>query len=97
MKIKMRKLQDEECSSKHVICDQCGIVFTTQQDKEEHMKLEHKEGKGPTGVMSSDLFISPNCIFYTVGIHFTAIWTGLTYVSKGTRFQIMFFVYPNCC
>jgi hypothetical protein len=31
-------------------CEQCGVTFTTQQDKEEHMKLEHKEGKGPTGV-----------------------------------------------
>ena len=31
-------------------CDECGITFTTLQDKEEHMKLEHKEGKGPTGV-----------------------------------------------
>jgi hypothetical protein len=30
--------------------DECGITFTTLQDKEEHMKLEHKEGKGPTGV-----------------------------------------------
>jgi hypothetical protein len=39
-----------EKSSKGAMCDQCGIIFTTQQDKEEHMKLEHKEGKGPTGV-----------------------------------------------
>jgi hypothetical protein len=31
-------------------CEHCGITFTTQQDKEEHMKLEHKEGKGPAGV-----------------------------------------------
>jgi Zinc finger, C2H2 type len=31
-------------------CDQCGISFTTQQDKEEHMKLEHNEGREPTGV-----------------------------------------------
>jgi len=39
-----------ETSSTGIKCDQCGITFTTQQDKEEHMKLEHKEGKGPTGV-----------------------------------------------
>jgi hypothetical protein len=31
-------------------CDQCGISFTTQQEKEEHMKLEHNEGREPTGV-----------------------------------------------
>jgi hypothetical protein len=39
-----------EKDSKEVMCDQCGIIFTTQQDKEELMKLEHKEGKGSTGV-----------------------------------------------
>jgi hypothetical protein len=37
-------------SSKELVCNQCGITFTTKQDKEEHMKLEHKEGKRPTGV-----------------------------------------------
>ncbi len=37
--------------SKGVIkCEQCGITFTNLQDNEEHMKLEHKEGKRPTGV-----------------------------------------------
>lgn len=30
--------------------EECGITFTTVQDKEEHMKLEHEESKGPTGV-----------------------------------------------
>jgi hypothetical protein len=39
-----------ETNSTGIRCDQCGITFTTQQDKEEHMKLEHEEGKGPTGV-----------------------------------------------
>jgi hypothetical protein len=34
-----------EEGSKGIVCNQCGITFTTQQDKEEHMKLEHKEGK----------------------------------------------------
>jgi hypothetical protein len=43
-------LMSKKKSSKEIICDQCGITFTTQQDKEEHVKLEHKEGKGPTGV-----------------------------------------------
>jgi hypothetical protein len=31
-------------------CNECGITFTTVQDKEEHMKLEHKESKDPAGV-----------------------------------------------
>jgi hypothetical protein len=31
-------------------CEQCGITFTTLQDKEEHMKLEHKQGQRPSGV-----------------------------------------------
>jgi hypothetical protein len=31
-------------------CKQCGMTFTNLQDKEEHMKLEYKEGKRPTGV-----------------------------------------------
>lgn len=31
-------------------CNECGITFTTVQDKEEHMKLEHRESKGPAGV-----------------------------------------------
>ena len=43
-------LMSKKESSKEIICDQRGITFTTQQDKEEHVKLEHKEGKGPTGV-----------------------------------------------
>lgn len=37
-------------SSSNIKCDQCGITFTTEQDKEEHMKLEHKEHQRPTGV-----------------------------------------------
>jgi uncharacterized C2H2 Zn-finger protein len=31
-------------------CEKCGMTFTTVQDKEEHVKLEHKEKKRPTGV-----------------------------------------------
>jgi hypothetical protein len=30
----------------YLVWGQCGITFTTQQDKE-HMKLEHKEGQEP--------------------------------------------------
>ena len=37
-------------SSSNIKCDQFGITFTTEQDKEEHMKLEHKEHQRPTGV-----------------------------------------------
>jgi hypothetical protein len=33
-----------------VRCELCGMTFTTQQEKEEHMKLEHKEHRGPSGV-----------------------------------------------
>jgi hypothetical protein len=32
-----------EKGSTGITCDECGITFTTQQDKDE-------EGKGPTGV-----------------------------------------------
>jgi hypothetical protein len=31
-------------------CELCGIIFTTEQDKEQHKKLEHKERQRPTGV-----------------------------------------------
>jgi hypothetical protein len=31
-------------------CEVCGIVFITEQDKEQHKKLEHKEHQRPTGV-----------------------------------------------
>ena len=31
-------------------CEICGMTFTTQQDKEEHKKLEHKEHREPSGV-----------------------------------------------
>jgi hypothetical protein len=32
-----------ELSSTGIECDPCGITFTTQQDKEGHLKLEHNE------------------------------------------------------
>ena len=37
-------------SSGTIKCDVCGITFTTEQDKEQHKKLEHKEHQKPTGV-----------------------------------------------
>jgi hypothetical protein len=37
-------------SSNELRCEECGVTFTTIQDKEEHMKLEHEESRRPTGV-----------------------------------------------
>ena len=37
-------------TAKEVKCEICGTKFSTQQDKEEHKKLEHKEHRGPSGV-----------------------------------------------
>ena len=37
-------------TTKDVRCEVCGMTFTTQQDKEEHKKLEHKEHREPSGV-----------------------------------------------
>jgi hypothetical protein len=37
-------------SPSSIKCDVCGIIFTTEQDKEQHKKLEHKEHQRPTGV-----------------------------------------------
>jgi hypothetical protein len=37
-------------SSRSIKCEVCGIIFTTEQDKEQHKKLEHKEHQRPSGV-----------------------------------------------
>jgi hypothetical protein len=37
-------------SSTGIKCEVCGIIFTTEQDKEQHKKLEHKEHQRPSGV-----------------------------------------------
>ena len=37
-------------NEKGIKCDKFGVTFTTQQDMEEHMKLEHEKGQQPTGV-----------------------------------------------
>jgi hypothetical protein len=37
-------------SNSDLRCDECGVTFTTAQDKEQHIKLEHEENKGPAGV-----------------------------------------------
>ena len=31
-------------------CDFCNMVFTTPQEKEQHIKLEHKKEQEPAGV-----------------------------------------------
>ena len=31
-------------------CHICGIMFATQQEKQQHMKLEHQKKEEPTGV-----------------------------------------------
>lgn len=31
-------------------CEKYGITFTTQQDMEQHMELEHEEDQQPMGV-----------------------------------------------
>ncbi|MEW6604566.1 MAG: hypothetical protein AB1351_07745 [Thermoproteota archaeon] len=36
--------------SNELKCKECGITFTTAQDREEHIKLEHKETKVLSGV-----------------------------------------------
>ena len=43
-------MSSSSSSNEAIKCEHCGITFMTLQDKEEHMKLEHKEGKRPTGV-----------------------------------------------
>jgi hypothetical protein len=37
-------------NSTSIKCEICGIIFITEQDKEQHKKLEHKEHQKPTGV-----------------------------------------------
>ena len=39
-----------ESPTQEVKCDLCGLTIATAQEKEEHMKLEHKEHQRPTGV-----------------------------------------------
>jgi hypothetical protein len=37
-------------SSDAIRCEECGLTFETSQEKEEHIKLEHKERQRPSGV-----------------------------------------------
>ena len=36
--------------SSDLTCEHCGIKFSTLDEKEEHIKLEHTEHKRPSGV-----------------------------------------------
>ena len=36
--------------SANIRCKICGMTFTTEQDKEQHEKLEHEEHQKPSGV-----------------------------------------------
>lgn len=41
----MMTTSDEKptASPSNIKCEVCGIIFTTEQDKEQHKKLEHEE------------------------------------------------------
>jgi hypothetical protein len=51
-KVYMMTTSDEKptASPSNIKCEVCGIIFTTEQDKEQHKKLEHEEHQRPTGV-----------------------------------------------
>jgi len=40
----------EISGSDNLKCHLCGIMFATQQEKQQHMKLEHQNKEEPTGV-----------------------------------------------
>jgi len=46
----MMTTSDEKHKADNIKCEVCGIIFTTEQDKEQHKKLEHEEHQRPTGV-----------------------------------------------
>lgn len=48
--IKKMMSPEESPTAQEVKCNLCGLTFATAQEKEEHMKLEHKEHQSPTGV-----------------------------------------------
>lgn len=40
----------EVSGSDNLKCHLCGIMFATEQEKQQHMKLEHQNKEEPTGV-----------------------------------------------
>lgn len=47
---KITKMSSTSNNNNELKCNECGITFTTMQDKEEHTKLEHEESRRPSGV-----------------------------------------------
>ena len=43
-------MTQEVSGSDNLKCHICGIIFATQQEKQQHMKLEHQNKEEPTGV-----------------------------------------------
>jgi hypothetical protein len=43
-------LPRESPTAQEVKCDPCGLTFASAQEKDEHMKPEHKQHQRPTGV-----------------------------------------------
>ena len=43
-------MTQETSGDANLRCNICGITFATQQEKEQHMKLEHQYKEDPTGV-----------------------------------------------
>ncbi len=43
-------MTQETSGDANLRCHICGITFATQQEKEQHMKLEHQNKEDPTGV-----------------------------------------------
>ena len=43
-------MSQEIAGGANLKCQICGITFATQQEKEQHMKLEHQNKEEPTGV-----------------------------------------------
>jgi hypothetical protein len=48
--LKVSGLMSTKSSSNTVSCEICGLTFNTVSEKEEHVKLEHKEHQPPSGV-----------------------------------------------
>ena len=43
-------MSQEISGNANLKCNICGIIFATQQEKEQHMKLEHQNKEELTGV-----------------------------------------------
>jgi uncharacterized C2H2 Zn-finger protein len=43
-------MSQDVSENENLKCNICGIMFATQQEKQQHMKLEHQKKEEPTGV-----------------------------------------------